>query len=138
MPQLKQCAGCAFRPGSEASEEPVSYLTAELCVLGPKSFHCHESVDYKNPVFGRPLSRQERRELAPAARVCGGWTKRVQELKATGYYDENPVETKVYASVATETLKDWQAEEDPNEKAELLEKLGEVLKSLNAKKRRFI
>lgn len=138
MPQLDQCAGCAFRPGTEASQEPVSWLTGELCVLGPKSFHCHETVDYKNPVFDRPISVRERRELAPDARICGGWTQRVQELSATGYYQDHPGETKVLAAVGVETLKDWQAEEDANEKAELLEKLGQILKVLNKKKKRFL
>jgi len=39
---LDKCAGCAFRPGTEAHGSPMTRTTADACVMAREPFLCHE------------------------------------------------------------------------------------------------
>lgn len=37
----ERCAGCAYRPGTEANRDPLTQTTAYLCLLASEPFRCH-------------------------------------------------------------------------------------------------
>lgn len=131
----KRCSGCAFTRGSEANREPDNSITAQLAVMGPFPFYCHEGIDYSTLKPGK-MERTEfhRREM----KLCTGWLEGVKELAATGYYKENAMVTKVYAMLADENLAIFVQSEDPEDKKEALGTLRRLLKRLDQKRRRFL
>ena len=38
----ERCATCAYRPGTEASRDETTLLTARLCAIAGEPFFCHE------------------------------------------------------------------------------------------------
>lgn len=39
----ERCATCAFRPGTDAANSPLTQLKVKLCIMAGKYFICHES-----------------------------------------------------------------------------------------------
>lgn len=73
----EKCAGCAFRPGTEAQQSDLTRLKARLCVLALDPFLCHE-----NAVDGQLPAGEER--------LCVGYAEAMGVLHRRGYYDALP------------------------------------------------
>jgi len=133
----KQCSGCALKPGGAANREPLNRLTAELAVLGPFPFYCHEFIDYsKND--GRKITRADFQEMKGNFRICTGWREAVAELAKTGYYHEAPLTKKIMALQAHDILKTFSDIEDAEEKKGAVQILKRLLMKLTRNKRRFV
>lgn len=104
-------------------------------MLAPHPFYCHESIDWKNPEVHGRVSREQMRSLN--LKICQGWRDEVRELNQTGYYEENPVITKVFGESALETLVDISTEKDAEDKKELWKQFQHLVSGLSKKWKKF-
>lgn len=122
----KQCEGCAFKPDSEANGEAVSTLKAQIAVMTPAPFYCHDTMEDWETVD----STSDRKQLLQKGmKICEGWKKAVKELNETGYYSD-PVNTRFYGNTASQTLELYLKDKNPDNKKQWLEILQHGLKFL--------
>lgn len=63
-----RCAGCAFTPGTDAHDSPLTLPKAEMCARARVPFLCHESPE-------------------DARTTCAGYREAVAQLRADGYFE---------------------------------------------------
>lgn len=83
------CDTCAFRRGSETHDhEPHNLLKGTICALAGIPFFCHHGFDYATAhisVINRRFATVNVSDVREI-RVCEGWKRRIQRLKAQGYF----------------------------------------------------
>lgn len=134
----KPCSGCAFSPGAEANLEPHNNLIGMIALLAPLPFYCHSGFDYKDKSITDRVTRAKFRETGIV--LCAGWLREVARLAKTGYYKENPQETRIYGRIAHAELKNFIAADEAGndeERQGALRTLEEVLIELNRKRLKF-
>lgn len=132
----QRCGGCALTDGAAANLEPKNRLTAELAVLGPSPFYCHEHINYAEIADGFKITRKYLRDAK--IMLCSGWLESVKELAATGYYDENPIITKGVAACAQVNLEIFLAADNDDDKNSARENLTRLIGMLAEKRKRFL
>lgn len=71
-------------------------------------------------------------------KICEGWRESCAKLAATGYYRENPKETKVFGKIALATLLEIQdGDAEGDERKRLFDRLGSVFEKLSKKWKKF-
>lgn len=130
----KRCKGCAFTEGSEANKEPDNHIKGIICLLTPMPFYCHDSFNYKDPKYDLANSIKD---LPKTKRICQGWKESVAELAATGYYKEEPKETRIYGKISMITLQQIFASQDAVEKKGLWAQFHQVLNALGKKWKKY-
>ena len=87
----KRCDGCAFTPGTEANEQPLTLVKAVLSAKLCEPFYCHANlVDGKIPE-GQAI-------------LCAGWDDMMQSLWQRGWYDQMSDPQRLVLSAVLQTV----------------------------------
>jgi hypothetical protein len=68
------CESCAFRRTCDTWQEPNNRLVSQICAAGPLPFHCHQGIDWRDPLTALLPARVLARE---GMRPCEGWKRAV-------------------------------------------------------------
>lgn len=85
---IERCDGCAFTPGTPASQHENTQLTIKLCLQACRPFYCHEHAQELSNL-GLPLSAaidQARRE--GRFPMCRGYVDAMTALHDKGHYSK--------------------------------------------------
>lgn len=130
----ERCKGCAFTEGSEANLEPDNHIKGIICLLTPMPFYCHDTFDYKTPQLSELTSVKD---LPKSKGICQGWKESVAELAETGYYKEEPKETRIYGKISMITLQKIFDSQDAEVKKGLWSQFRQTLNALGKKWKKY-